>query len=639
MPNYVEKSRHGLYYLRLPSRLAYLSDGKRISLKTHSKRLAIQRASTYIRVLEQQMSLPMSLTRNKQEEFAFEQASKALADDLDKQNQQLDGILRAHPNVEGSDAITMVIQARMRNVMMRQASALVAEQVRGGYLAPGLTLNAQQQIFQNLFQYAENVAIEIRGNRTADGSISPLVLAKAEKDYRETLYSAYLEMCDATRPTSIDPSSHAVKELVTETSDSAKTTHTILNVYKLWIAEHKALGGNPTFSTEKEYQRHANALTVLSNDEPIETFTKERFSELHKLTLQIKKHAATGVEKAKLTREILIPVSEDYEKISPDTAIGYSQRLHTLHVFAYHRQLTAIDPASVSKPMFGRIIGTTRRGLSHDDTVSKSYKTSELQSIFDGWIYRPAKIHSNIKIYPYQFWVPLIALFTGMRIAEICGLTPRDIAKREGIWCIKIEENDSIGKRIKTLSSKRIVPIHSRLKELGFLEYTQTRKNAKSVMLFDGLLYDKKNGWGHVASTFFNRLPSKKSPGSGYFHKMGVHVKALDGRDVHGFRHTLIDELKNCGLPESIVPYIVESITGHEKTEKTEADHYGDGPKLNQKAEFLEYATYSGLDLSHVCYKTFIKGYEKQLEKSLGKFIEKRSKGKEPTTSQIETGV
>lgn len=641
MPNYIEKSRHGLYYLRLPSRLAHLNAGKRISLKTHSKRLAIQRASTYLRQVEQLMSPLMSLNRNEREEFAFEQASNALVADLAAQNEQLDCILKSHPNASGSDAISMVIQARLRNVMVRQANDLIAEQIRGGYLAPGLTLNDQQQIFQNLFQYAENVAIEFLGGRASDGAISPLALAKIEKEYRQTLYSSYLEMCDSARTLTVLAHNAPNGDMRTKPpgEDEERQTNTIFDIYELWIAEHKSLGGSPTFSTEQEYQRHANVLTILSDERSVEEFSKEDFSELHKKTLKIKAYSATGKNKSNLTKDILMPPNEEYKPIAADTAVGYSQRLHTLHLYAFHKGLTSVDPASVSKPMFGRITGTAKRGLSHDDTPKKSYKIPELQSIFDGWIYRPTKIHRNIRIFHYQFWMPLIAIFTGMRIAEISGLTPRDIARREGIWCIKIEENDSIGRRIKTLSSKRIVPIHSKLKELGFIEYVQMRKAAKSMMLFDGLTYDNKNGWGHAASTFFNRIPSKESKGSGYFYKSGVHIKALDGRDMHGFRHTLIDELRNSGLAHSLVPYIVESISGHEKNEKTEADRYGDGLRLDQRAEFLEYATYSGLDLSHVSYETFISGYEKQIEKSLEKWIEKRTKDIPATMPQIETTV
>ena len=628
MPKYIEKSRHGLYYLRLPSRLAHLNDGKRISLKTHSKRLAITRASSHISAIEQTMRNAMSLKPRDHEEFAFEEEVRALAIDMDERNAKLDSILRAHPGDQAHAAIGLVSQERLRNVMVQQASDLISEQIRGGYLAPGLTLSAQNQVFHNLCQYAENVSIEIQGARGVDGAISAVSLAKAQKSYRELLYSSYLELCDVARASTAatEPSIERTLEAQSTEKQAAKTSHTLLTIYELWIAEHKSLGGNPTFSTEQEYQRHANVLAVLSNHSPIESFTVDVFSRLHKKTLQIKAYSATGKEKDMLTIDILIPKNGDYKKIAAETALGYSQRLYTLHLFAFHKGWTSINPESINKPMFDRIAEDGKRQLSHDETPRKSYSIAELQAIFDGWIYRPAKIHNNASVFPYQFWIPLIAIYTGMRIAEISGLTTKNIEQRDGIWCIKIEENADLGTRVKTFSSKRIVPIHSKLRELGFLDYVHSRKKCKSLMLFDGVYYHEKNGWGHSPSTFFTRIPSEKSQGAGYFYSTGIHKTAHDGRDVHAFRHTLIDELRNNGLSHTITPYIIESISGHQKPKKTEADHYGDGLGLKQTAEFLEYANYQGLDLKHVSYETFIKTYKVRLERSLRKFKERQLK-------------
>ncbi|AYL17487.1 site-specific integrase [Pseudomonas syringae] len=620
MPKYIEKSRHGLYYLRLPSRLAHLNDGKRISLKTHSKRLAITRASSHIFQIEQLMRNAMSLNPKDHEEIAFEEAVRAFAIDLDERNAKLDSILRAHPGPDAHEAIGLVSQQRLRNVMRQQASALISEQIRGGYLAPGLTLNSQNQIFHNLFQYAENVSIEITGSRTVEGTISAVSLAKAQKSYRELLYSAYLELCDAARSGAAITATNIYHPETKPTPVKNEATHTLLEIYDGWIQKHEDMNGETSFSTEQEYARHAFVLTVLSRHSPIESFTKEDFEKLHKLTLEIKAYAATGKHRPTLTTEMLIPTSEEYKRITPETASAYSRRLAALHQYAFQEGFTAIDPTQIGTPNFDKLTANIKRQQSIDETPKKSNTIAELKAIFDGWIYRPTKIHNNISVYPYQFWMPLIAAFSGMRIAEIAGLTPKDIEERNGIWCIRIEENIMIGKRVKTLSSKRLVPIHSRLKKLGFIDYVSSRKKTGSEMLFDGVSYNKKNGWGHAASTFFTRVPSKSTPGGGYFYNVGVHLAAHDGRDMHSFRHTLIDQLKNCGESKHYSQYIVESISGHQKPQKTEADHYGDELSLEKKAEYLERVIYEGLNLDHVSYESFTKAYSARIQRSLAKF-------------------
>ncbi|MGY2410346.1 hypothetical protein [Pseudomonas pergaminensis] len=231
MPNYIEKSRHGLYYLRLPSRLAHLNAGKRISLKTHSKRLAISRARSHISAIEQLMRTAMPPEAKDHEEIDFEEAARALAAELDEDNARLDSILRAHPGPDAPEATGVVSQERLRNVMMQQASALISEQVRGGYLAPGLTLNGQNQIFHNLVQYAENVSIEINGSRTMDGKISAVSLAKAQKSYRELLYGAYLELCDAARSGAAISATNMDHTETKTTLVKNEVTHTLLELY------------------------------------------------------------------------------------------------------------------------------------------------------------------------------------------------------------------------------------------------------------------------------------------------------------------------------------------------------------------------------------------------------------------------
>ena len=626
MPKYIEKSRHGLYYLRLPSRLAHLNAGKRISLKTHSKRLAISRARSHISAIEQLMRTAMPPNAKDHEEIDFEESARALAAYLDEENARLDSMLRAHPGADAPEAIGQVSQERLRNVMIEQASALISEQIRGGYLAPGLTLNSQNQIFQNLFQYAENVSIEITGSRSMDGTISPVSIAKAQKSYRELLYSGYLELCDAARISAVPTHPNVERTETKPSSVEGVITHTLLELYDGWKRKHEGINGETSFSTEQEYERHAFVLTVLSENAAIEDFTKGDFERLHRLTLEVKAYAATGKDRSTLTAEMLIPKKEEYKKITPETASAYSRRLSALHVYAFQEGFTAIDPERIATPNFDKLTADIKRQQPIDETPKKSNSITELQAVFDGWIYRPTNIHNNTSVYPYQFWMPLIAAFSAMRIAEIAGLTPGDIVERDGIWCMKIEENKEIGKRVKTLSSKRLVPIHSKLRELGFIEYANSRRKSRSTMLFEGISYNKKNGWGHAASTFFTRVPSESTPHGGYFYSVGIHMSAHDGRDMHSFRHTMIDELKNCGESENYSEYIVESISGHQKRQKTEADHYGDELSLEKKSEYLERVTYQGLNLGHVSYESFTRFYNANIKRSLARFNKSKEK-------------
>lgn len=81
------------------------------------------------------------------------------------------------------------------------------------------------------------------------------------------------------------------------------------------------------------------------------------------------------------------------------------------------------------------------------------------------------------------YWVWLIAAFSGARREEIATLMVQDIIEIDGIPCMRIRPNNSC--RIKNLSSKRGMPIHLQLIELGFLHHAQKRRVSKKGQLAD----------------------------------------------------------------------------------------------------------------------------------------------------------
>jgi integrase len=53
------------------------------------------------------------------------------------------------------------------------------------------------------------------------------------------------------------------------------------------------------------------------------------------------------------------------------------------------------------------------------------------------------KIVSNLPIggeRPKRYWIPLIGLYSGMRLAEICQLHIEDIIRLDGSWCFDIND-------------------------------------------------------------------------------------------------------------------------------------------------------------------------------------------------------
>lgn len=96
--------------------------------------------------------------------------------------------------------------------------------------------------------------------------------------------------------------------------------------------------------------------------------------------------------------------------------------------------------------------------------------------------------------FPENVWIPLIILYNGMRNNEIAQLYVDDILEREGIQYFRIWDTDVRNQRIKVEASQRNLPIHSKLIELGFMEYVKKMRASGQDQLFPNCIYNERTG-------------------------------------------------------------------------------------------------------------------------------------------------
>jgi integrase len=103
-----------------------------------------------------------------------------------------------------------------------------------------------------------------------------------------------------------------------------------------------------------------------------------------------------------------------------------------------------------------------------------------------------------------RYWVPLILLAHGFRPIETCQLTLADVFYSGELLCFRVTDEQE-GQTVKNVSSKREVPVHTKLLELGFADFVAQRQKQgrPSDRLFPVL-----EGWPDPAKWFtqqFNR--------------------------------------------------------------------------------------------------------------------------------------
>ena len=152
-------------------------------------------------------------------------------------------------------------------------------------------------------------------------------------------------------------------------------------------------------------------------------------------------------------------------------------------------------------------------------------------------------------------------MFTGMRLNEIAQLEVQDIELRDEVWCINVTPDGEGMKRLKNASSRRRVPVHSKLATSGFVDFDQTQKASGHVRLFPDLTYSPQNGFGRNAGRWFNErfLPELELGGGGLV--------------FHCLRHTMITRLAQAGVEEPLV----KAIVGHSQTGVTYSTYFKEG--------------------------------------------------------------
>ena len=164
----------------------------------------------------------------------------------------------------------------------------------------------------------------------------------------------------------------------------------------------------------------------------------------------------------------------------------------------------------------------------------------------------------------YRYWVPLIGIFSGMRCGEICSLYLDNIREISGNqrtkrWCFDIlEEPNRPDKRLKTQSSRRIVPIHDTLLDLGFIDFINLlKKDTKRKRVFEELDY-REGTYIRSISRFFNNR---------YLPLLGIKTNK---NGFHSFRHSVKDHLKQLGVE----PHFINELVGHSQG-NIDLDRYG----------------------------------------------------------------
>ena len=223
----------------------------------------------------------------------------------------------------------------------------------------------------------------------------------------------------------------------------------------------------------------------------------------------------------------------------------------------------ALDEGYIDKRpgMAVKVAGATKLDPSEQ---RNPYSVSQLKSIFGSPLYTGHLSEScrheagSLLIRDGKFWIPLIALHSGMRLGEIVQLLNSDVKQEGGTWFFDIAKGDK--KTLKTASSKRRVPVHRILLDAGFLKKVQGK--APKSRVFTDVQPGSDGYHSHNFSKWWTRYSTQvgfKEPKTAF----------------HSFRHNFKDGLVAADVPENIA----KALMGH--ADNSVHSSYGSGLPLS----------------------------------------------------------
>lgn len=193
-----------------------------------------------------------------------------------------------------------------------------------------------------------------------------------------------------------------------------------------------------------------------------------------------------------------------------------------------------------------------------------------------------------------RFWLPIIALYTGMRMGEILQLRTEHVRRSpKGNYFFYLTDGfgeddgdqDFIGMELKTLNSRREVPIHRAILDMGFIDFVERKRSRGESELFPEV---QKAADGKKSTIFSKRF-------SRFLRKCGVKPDE-SGNCFHMFRHTLRDAIRREPM---ISEEIANAVLGWANNDEV-GRSYGSGFGVDDIAEAWERLNYPGLDLTHL---------------------------------------
>jgi len=203
--------------------------------------------------------------------------------------------------------------------------------------------------------------------------------------------------------------------------------------------------------------------------------------------------------------------------------------------------------------------------LVRDHEQRSGYTAGNIEQLFSHPIWTGCHsvtrrhVPGRVIVWDGLYWCPLISAYSGMRREEIAGMQVAEVVLDADVPHFIVVENGNRG--LKTLASKRMVPIHPAVLRLGFDRYVRNLQKSGDTNLFPELkpAEGTKSSWGDKLHYNFSKAV-KLSLGAS-------HVEKDAAKTFHSFRHYICTALDRV---DAVKDKTTRDIVGHENVGTTD---------------------------------------------------------------------
>lgn len=346
------------------------------------------------------------------------------------------------------------------------------------------------------------------------------------------------------------PSKHRLHQPILNPAKTVGDGPVLSALSKLYIEEGKRGGTWREVSTH-EVERSLRDFFELVGDMPASEFDAHQARLLKDRLSRCPQYFGLRPEYEGKTLRQVVESGATYKTI---TAVTVNNRIRKLSAFL---NWCKSNGYVMDNPLVGMKVMT---GSAKDARLS--FEQHDLTTLLN-----LESLKAESRKHPWRYWIPLLGRYTGARLEELCQLRVDDFIQQQSIQCIRIDDS-SEGQNLKNSSSRRVLPLHPTLIELGLLRHLESVRSTGTDRLFPEL-EPVRGKLGHAPSKWFGRYKTKR----------GITDPK---KTFHSFRHTLIDDLRDAGVQDSLIKRIV----GHEDSSVT-FGIYGSRTPIKAMAEAL----------------------------------------------------